>query len=268
MGVKIKRLGKIWLLGLYSRIMQRLEYRFNFFVMVVGGIIQMSLMIAFVNIIFNYINNLSGWNYDQAMIIVGSYMMVDGFLWGTCAYLFGLSLHIREGTLDTLIVKPADTQFLVTASQGDPEDWVKFAIGLMVFLNSLIKLDIGLANLMVNTPFYLLMMLNSIVIIYSISLIIRSIAFWSTDASNFWYVIDNLTKISQYPADIFFNKIVKIFFYTIIPAAFIATVPAEIMIHGPNFYLILSSTIVAIIFFFASRKFFNFALKDYSSASS
>jgi len=73
---KIIRIYRIWLMQLYSNIMRRMAYPGNFYLMAIGSLFQMFLSIAFVNIIFSFINNLAGWSYHQALLVVASYMLI------------------------------------------------------------------------------------------------------------------------------------------------------------------------------------------------
>ena len=77
---KIIRIYRIWLMQLYSNIMRRMAYPGNFYLMAIGSLFQMFLSIAFVNIIFSFINNLAGWSYHQALLVVASYMLIEGFM--------------------------------------------------------------------------------------------------------------------------------------------------------------------------------------------
>tara|TARA_A100001035_G_scaffold271666_1_gene260074 strand:- start:748 stop:915 length:168 start_codon:yes stop_codon:yes gene_type:complete len=53
-----------------------------------------------------------------------------------------------------------------------------------------------------------------------------------------------------------------------IPIAFITTIPSEVFLGVSDLWKILLEIIVAIVFLFTSRKFWLFALRFYSSASS
>ncbi|MDP3043245.1 MAG: ABC-2 family transporter protein [bacterium] len=266
--VKLKKCVKIWRLSLYNSLMQRMAYRFNFLLMCVGVFLQMILTLIFINVIFGFIDNLSGWTREQALIVVASYMIIEGLMWATCAYLAGISRNIRMGTMDLILIKPMDAQYLVSIWRGDPEDWVRVATALLVFIYAIVNLDIPLAVVLKNLIYYIILMFNAYVIVYSITLILKSFSFWFVEATSLNLFNQAVTRMSQYPTDIFAHKIAKIIFSTVIPLAFIATVPAKILIGGMNLYLFFSSCALAIIFFYSSRKFWLFALKHYSSASS
>ena len=66
----------------------------------------------------------------------------------------------------------------------------------------------------------------------------------------------------------YFSFSLRIFFSVFIPIAFITTIPSEVFLGLSQLWKILLEVVVAILFLFTSRKFWLFALKFYSSASS
>jgi len=228
----------------------------------------MFLSLVFIRVIFKFINNISGWNFYEALIIVGSYMLVEGLMWATCAFLTGISKNIQRGTMDFILSKPIDPQFMVTIWRADPDDWGRVLTALLVFGYAIKHLDMPAGILIAHFPLYLLMMLSSYIILYSLVLFIKSLSFWFIEANSLSDFIFNTIFYSQYPTDIFFHKAVRIFFSTVIPLAFMATVPAKILLHGFDLKLVGSSIILAAVFFIFSRKFWKYSLKYYSSASS
>ncbi len=267
-GNQVKRYFRIWKLHAKAALMQRMITRFNFFLITLAVTLQMFVTLLFIKIIFNFVNNISGWNFYEALIIVASYMLIEGLSWVICAELAGITKNIRSGNLDGMITKPISTQFLVSVWRADPEDWARIVTAMIVLTYSVSRLGLAWPEIMINGIFYLVLIFNAFVITYSLTLFIKSQAFWVIETGNLWMMTNQIIRVSQYPTDIFFHKAVRILFSTVIPLAFMATVPAKIFIHGFDFWLVSSSIVLAVIFFFASRKFWKFALKHYSSASS
>jgi ABC-2 type transport system permease protein len=245
-----------------------MAYRFNFFLIAIAVIIHAGITVIFFRVLFGYVNNIAGWTFDQSMVIVGSFLLVDGLIWTTCAQLTGIPKHIKLGTLDGLIVKPISTQFLVSVFRADPEDWGRVATALFLLTNSAIRLNYGSAEIFSRLPFYLIAIACACVITYSIVAFTRCLSFWFVEAGGTWYICENIIRSAGYPTDIYSHVFVRLIFSTIIPLAFMATVPAKIFIRGFDFWLMLASIALAAIFFYASRRFWKFALRHYSSASS
>jgi ABC-2 type transport system permease protein len=268
LAVKIKYYFNIWRLHLHANLMRRMAYPSNFYLMAVGVTLQMIFSIIFVKIIFNFIDNLSGWTYYEALLVVASYMIIEGLMWGSCAFLNGISRNINQGMFDSILVKPINKLYLASICQSDPEDWMRVITALIIFFISFSHLNLTVFGMITGLVLYIFLIINSFFILYSLTLVIRSLSFWTIESEGMWRILESLTRNSQYPTDIFFHKLVRIFFTAVIPLAFMASVPAKILIHGPNLFLIISSTVLTISFFYISRKFFYYALRHYSSASS
>jgi ABC-2 type transport system permease protein len=264
-----KKYFKIFLHLQKIGLMNRATYRVNFVILLFAVFLQMFFNLVFINVIFGFLDNIAGWTYHEALIIVATYMLIDGFLWIFTAHLASLVRHIKEGTLDGILVKPIDGQFLVSFWRGDIEDIVRISTGIFILVYALINLGATLgADLFLNIFLYLILLFNALIIGYSLSFFLKTVSFWVIEGRAFFHLSDTLFRISQYPTDIFYHSIVRILVSSIVPLAFMATVPAKILARGFDLWLIVGSFAVAGVFFVGSRKFFQFALKHYSSASS
>jgi ABC-2 type transport system permease protein len=263
-----RRYLKIWAIHWKNSLMERMAYKYNFILMILGVVIQMLLALIFIKVIFSYISNLAGWSFNEALIVTATYMIIDGLAWATFSYISGINKHIRAGTFDNILIKPVDSQFLLSVARVDPEDWSRVITAIIVFIYAFQKLGLTAFELIKNLFFYIIFIICAYFIVYSITLLIKSITIRVIEDSSLWSLTMNIIKTSQYPTDIFFHKAARILFSTLIPLAFIATVPAKILIWGPRFDLIFYSFILAAIFLYISRKFYLNALKHYASASS
>jgi len=264
----MKKYFIIWLRQLKNGLSQRMAYPVNFLMMCIGAVLSMSLVLIFIQIIFSFVDKLAGWQKSEAMIVVATYMLVEGLVWATVAMLSGIATNIRTGFLDILITKPIDLQYLVSVWRADPEDWARVVIALIVLLLNIPLLGLSSWELFGNSVVYLFFVFNAYLIVYSIFVFLKSISFWVIESRYAHMVGETILQSSKYPIDIFFHQVVRVIFSTILPIAFIATVPARILIHGPKLGLVVYSSALAFVFFYLSRRFFHRGLKRYESASS
>lgn len=248
-------------------IMNRMEYRINFAIQILTVALQMVFSLVFIKVIFSYNKIFAGWNYYEALLIVGSYMIIEGMMWATCAYLGALEKNVRSGTIDGIMLRPVDTQFLVSIWRGDMEDLARVVSGIGVLFYALNHLNFATGQLLVNGTLYLFLLFNAFIITYSINIFIRSISFWTIENQALFNLSIVLTRITQYPSDIFHHKAAKFFTTYLIPLAFMATVPARILINGFDWKWVIPSIFITWILFFLSRCFFQFALDRYEGSS-
>lgn len=265
----VANIKKYWCLILQLqklKLMKRMAYKKSFVFSLFAVTLNMVLNYIFINVSFGYFNNLAGWTYYQMLAIIGIYMIIEGMMWVFMGQLNGVSNFISEGTLDGIILKPIDSQFLVSFFNGDIEDFVRiFSGSLLVSLaiNNTIGWNISHIFL------FVLLLINGFVVLYSINFIVRCFSVWLINGTGLWVLIERITSNSQYPVDIYYHKIVRGLFTFVIPIAFVATVPAKILTNVViDYKLVLISFLMCALFFTISRLFWKFSLKHYSSASS
>lgn len=269
--MKVMELKKYWIVFWRLKkigLMNRAAYKANFYVLLFAVFLRTFFNLFFIKVIFSFINTIAGWGYFEALIIVGTINIIDGFMWVLFGNMKALPTHIINGTLDGILVRPIDSQFLVSSWRGDAEDIVRVITGMSIIIYALSNLNIMGMALIINLFLYGFMLLNAIVIIYSILLMIKIIVFWVVDGQSLFFMEEKILEMSQYPTDIFYHNIIKLLFSTLLPLAFMATVPAKILTTGFDLKLFIGSFLVAITFFILSRKLFKFGLSNYSSASS
>lgn len=244
-------------------VLRRMAYRGNFFLMMVIIPLHISVYVFFISVIYGNLKTIAGWDFYHSLLIVASMIFIEAIAWIFCSHMGDLRRRVREGTLDGFIVKPIDTQFLVSVNMLDPEDLSRFlmVIVLMIYVISHIRITV------INLFLYIILLFNAFIIFYSILVFITTIAFWVVENRGLWFISKNILSISQYPTDIYTGAM-KMIFSFIIPIAFIATVPAKVLSGWYDWKLVVESFIIAGIFFYLSRKFFLFGLRHYSSASS
>lgn len=266
MGCRIKKYLKIFLHLQRINLMRRAAYPLSFLFSVVAIIITIIFSILFINVNFSFIDSLVGWSYYQALAVVGSFMLVESILWGFTRQLNNINHLIYEGNFDGVLLKPIDEQFLVTFWSGDLEDLIRSVTGIGILYISL-KNTIGFEFL--NVTLFAILLLFGMIMLYSFNLVLRSFSFWFIEGSGLWLLMERVTSSSQYPTDIYYNKIVRGLFTFIVPLAFIATIPAKILTNEIiDWKLVSLSFLMCVVFFFGSRWFWKFSLKHYSSASS
>ena len=96
---------------------------------------------------------------------------------------------------------------------------------------------------------------------------ISTTTIWFVKTWNATEVLRSFLYIGRFPLNSFSFSL-RIFFSVFIPIAFITTIPSEVFLGLSQSWKILLEIIVALIFLLNSRKFWLFALKFYTSASS
>ena len=250
----------------YTSFASELEYKANFFIDFFTAILGLVGSIFLLSIFFVNNNNIGGWSFEQALIIQGIYTILNGVTntWFS-PNLTEIVKYIREGTLDFVLIKPIDSQFWISLKKISPSGLIEILLGISMLIYS-----VELNKISLNFQLVLLLSITlacSVSVLYSLWLLISTTTIWFIKTWNATEVLRSFLYIGRFPISSF-SFYLRIFFSTVIPITFITTIPSEVVLGITTFWKILLEVVVSLIFIGVSRKFWLFALKYYSSASS
>ena len=114
---------------------------------------------------------------------------------------------------------------------------------------------------------FVLLIIFGVAIFYSLFFMFTTLTFWLQRVFNLEEFLTSVLNFGKAPVQVFTQGFL-LFFIFIVPVAFVATFPTQVLLGKSGWELVLFGGIMALIFLFLSNKFWNFALKHYSSASS
>ncbi len=257
---------KVYTKFLHTSLASELEYKTNILIDLLTAILSLIGSIFLLSIFFQNNSSIGGWEFEQALIIQGIYTILNGITntWFN-PNLSEIVKHIREGTLDFVLLKPIDSQFFISLKKINPSGILEIILGFFLLfycmkINQII-LSFNLLSLSLITIFC------SVCILYSLWFFISTTTIWFVKTWNATEVLRSFLYIGRFPLNSFSFSL-QIFFSVFIPIAFITTFPSEVFLGISESWKILLEFFVAIVFLFTSRKFWLFALKFYTSASS
>src|SRR5207244_3929031 len=117
----MKRYWRLLGVQLRMSLQLALQYRVDF---LVGG--SMALFWLLWNLLPMYVlwharPVIAGWTFPEALLVAAWFTLLRGLLEGAVQpSLIAVVEHIRKGTLDFVLLKPADAQFLVSTARFEP----------------------------------------------------------------------------------------------------------------------------------------------------
>ena len=264
--MNLKKYLKIYSLFLYTSVATELEYKTNVIIDFLTAILSLIGSIFLLTIFFQNTDKIGGWEFEQALVIQGIYTILNGITntWFN-PNLKEIVNHIREGTLDFVLLKPIDSQFFISLKKISPSGILEIILGI-----SLLFYCIEINTIKINLAFLFLCLTTiicSIIILYSLWFLISTTTIWFVKTWNATEVLRSFLYIGRFPLNSFSFSL-RIFFSIFVPIAFITTIPSEVFLGISKPLEILLEIIVAAIFYLVSRKFWLHALKYYTSASS
>jgi len=260
--------SKVYWSYLKIMIQKSMEYRTNFFIQLFVEIGHIVLTIVFFYVIFGNVSDIAGWSKDKMWVLIGIFTVFSELIVGLF-YVWNLSSlpsKIKDGYIDFTLLKPANSQFLLTASSTYISSFVSTIPGfIMIFIGlTNLNLTVTLAQLLVS----IILFICGIIVFYSVMTMLTSLAFLFTNSSaSLARLVIDLYQFGQYPPTMY-KGLVKVFFLIVLPVTIAAGFPADTLLHGISIGNVLLSIVVAAGFLYASTRVWKQMIKHYSSASS
>jgi len=264
----VRRYIEIYLIMLRNSLIREMSFKANFLLWMLVEVLWFLGQIVFFSIIFGSVNQIGDWSKWEVVLLVGTHQIIaqlfQAFFFVNVANIPEL---VRTGKLDSMLVLPIDSQFAVSSKQFGLDSVVNAALGGLVVVISLARL--GFVPQAIHVLLYLVALGFGIVIHYSIMLSLAAFSFWIVRAQGLVYGYFNFLNIARYP-DVIYPRIFRFIFSWIVPVVIVANIPARVLIKsaGAPLWLMVQLIVAASIALGASRVFWRFALRHYSSASS
>ena len=112
-----------------------MEYKANILIDFVTAILSLMGSIFLLSIFFQNNAIIGGWEFEKALIIQGIYTILNGITntWFN-PNLTEIVKHIREGTLDFVLLKPIDSQFIISFKKITPSGLLEIMLGFCLLL--------------------------------------------------------------------------------------------------------------------------------------
>jgi ABC-2 type transport system permease protein len=241
--------------------------------------------LGFYLIVFHHVESIglnTGWGRNEFFVFLATTWLINSLIQ---AFLMPnaqeFSELIRTGGLDFALLKPIDTQFLISFRKVEWSALSNFVFGLVILVYSLVQLSNRIEPPWSFQPhivgLYVFYIGCGVVLLYSLMICLAATSIWlgrNQSLYDFWFYI---TNFSRYPADIYqggwglplwylFTFLVPVLVVVNVPARLLAQplVPTQNWEWGLALFG-LAATILSLLF---SRFVFLRALRSYASASS
>lgn len=272
-------LVRVFLTFIRNGVIREAMFQANFLIQIVTRAFWFFAQIALFRIIYARVGEINGWEEDYYFAFMATGMLVNGivetFFMPNCA---NLSEQIRTGRLDFALLKPIDSQFLVSLEKINLAMVSQILLALALLLLSLVR--IGNPVSFTQVAAYLVFVLAGVAFFYSMMIITAcsSILFGRNQGLyDFWFYI---TVFARYPRSIYDGRddsaveggeILQFAFSYVLPILLVITVPARTILgtlEREHWHWAGVAVLAAVVGLILSRLVFHWSLRFYRSASS
>ncbi len=273
------RAWSVFLTFARNSLIRDMTFRANFLIELVSSSAWVFMNLGFYLLIFHYTPSIgvgTGWGKWEFFAFAGTGLIINSLtsmFFMTNGDEFGEM--IRTGTLDFALLKPIDTQFLVSLQRVEWSSAGNLVVGIVLVLVATSRLAgaIGPGQVIL----YLAFVLCGVVILYSLLFSFAATSIWlgrNTSLLDFWFYI---VSFSRYPMEIYQGRLgrpIRWFFSFVVPVLVAVNVPARELVRplyprlASDWLFTLSAPVAAAASFAVCRWIFARALRSYRSASS
>lgn len=249
-----------------NSLLRELEYRVNFISNVVMSVFWLAWGIIGISIFFSHRDKMGDWTYPEVLMVIGLFTFFNGVMEALLRPNIGAVIEqIRDGTFDFVLTKPVNAQFIASLRNVVVWRLVDVVIGLGVIVYALGQLRVTPTPAQI--ALFVVMLSAGAAMVYAIWLLMVSLAFWFVKIDNITELFYAFYEAGRYPVTIY-RGAVRVLLTFIVPIAFITTFPAGALLGRLEQTTLLIGLGVAVGLLIVSNRFWNFALRYYSSASS
>ncbi|WP_254511130.1 ABC transporter permease [Anatilimnocola floriformis] len=268
-----------------NSLVRDMTFRGNFLIECVTSVTWMAMNLGFYLIIFKYTRQIAGWDQYEFFAFLSTTMIVNSlvqsFFMPNCEEVSEL---IRTGGLDFALLKPIDTQFLISLRKVEWAGLSNFFAGVILLSYSLVMMAQRSDTPLILSPqsllLYTLFCLCGVAIMYSVMISLAATSIWlgqNRSLYDFWFYI---TNFSRYPMEIYegpYGRPLRMIFTFVLPILLVVNVPARVIAwpfgtdaeqSNLTMYLAVFTLFATGLSLLASRWLFTAALRGYRSASS
>ena len=255
------------LLGLFAQteLQFAVEYRANLLLDLFEELIIVITSLLAVLVLFSHTGVINGWTLAQMIVLLGVYYLIQG----AQSVVFEASFerfmeHVRLGTLDFILLKPANSQFMLSARHVQVAQLGQVALGLLLVGYGIVQVGDGVGGAQVGA--FAVTLACGLALVYCLLLVLSTLAFWFVRVDNLLAIFWSFLDAGRFPVDVYPGWL-RVTLSTIVPIGIAVTVPAQAVagrLDGLGLGAMLLGTLV--IWTFASW-FWRVGLRNYTGAS-
>ena len=269
----------VWLTFVRNALIREMTFRGNFLITVMTRALWFCSQILLFKIIFHNVQHITpGWNEYQYFAFMATGMLINAVIEAVfMPNMANFSELIRTGNLDFALLKPIDTQFLISFEKMDLAmlNQILLSVGLLIYAISNLPTGTEVRVTVGSVALYMLFVAVGVTILYSLMISLASTAIWfgrNQGLYDFWFYI---TVFARYPRSIYqtatpAGDVIRFVFTFILPILVVVTVPSRVLLDtlGNQSWLAGIGLAAAGVGLVVSRMIFTWSLRSYRSASS
>jgi ABC-2 type transport system permease protein len=244
-----------------------MQYRTEFLLKGVMAVFWIGVTLIPSIVVFSQRHSVKGWTYEESLVVLAWFSLLKAILeGGVTPSLTAVVEGVRNGSLDFVLLKPADAQFLVSTAKFEPWRVIDFLGAAAIFTYAFQKMGRWPRAEDVLTAGALLVV--AVLLLYSIWILVVSASFWVVRMDNLSFLFGSIFDAARWPIDAFQSKFLRTIFTYVFPLALMTTFPARALLGTLKPQNTAAALAGGVAFAVLARLVWSRAVRFYTSASS
>jgi ABC-2 type transport system permease protein len=225
-----------------------------------GGAMAVVLPIAFV---YGHAPSIAGWSRPEALLVTGFFLVLQGFVGVVLEPNFAALVDaIRRGTLDFVLLKPVDSQLVVSLQRLSPQRAWDVIAGVAVLATALHDLPTpGPGATLAAAGLFAAGALAT----YGLYLAVVCTSFWFVRVDNLRFLLAGVLDAGRWPLGVY-RGWVRTLLTVVVPVVLVTSTPALALRGRIGPELVTQALLVATGMLIGSRWLWRVAVRRYGSA--
>ncbi|MCH7730634.1 ABC-2 family transporter protein [Patescibacteria group bacterium] len=228
-----------------------------------GKILRFAFFFAFIFFLLGGTDTLAGYTFNQTIFFFLTFNLVDTISQFLYREVYRFRPLIVTGNFDLVLVKPVNALFRSLMGGADVID----LITIPPLIAAIVYVGVALDPTVIQTTLFILLVINGLIIATAFHIAVISLGIITLEIDHTIMIYRDLVNMGRLPVDIYRQPLQGALTY-LIPVGIMITLPAKALMGLVSPVGVISGIALSGIAFFASLKFWNLALRRYTSASS
>lgn len=253
----------VWLKMSKNSFMKYLLQKKLFFLFLLGKVLRFAFFTTFLFYLVKGADNLAGYDSNQAIFFFLTFNVVDVVTQFFFREVYRFRPLIISGDFDLVLAKPLNSLVRILFGGADVIDLVTIPpiIFAVVYFGRLLNPQV------IDVLFYVLLLINAFLIATAFHIAVLAFGIITLEVDHTVWMYRDFTSLGRFPVDIYRQPLKGILTY-IIPVGVMMSLPAKAMMGLVSIRGVLISMGLVVLMMFVSFRFWGYALKQYTSASS
>ncbi len=246
-----------------------LQYRANFLIMALMGIVYQCTGFAFIWVVLARFQALAGWTLGEVAFLYGLRLIMHALNGALTGGLYSLEWKVRQGEFDRFLVRPLPPLLQLMCERIHVSIAGDLIGGLVLFAAAASLVTVNWTPLAL--LYLALALIGGALVELALRVLFSALSFRFLSANAFMSVLDTVfSNFANYPLKIF-GGVLEFLLTFGVPLAFMAYFPAVVLLGRTgelqvNPIFAYAAPLAGVVWLFAALRVFHYEMRNYQSA--